>query len=81
MNRRSPLRTYLPWLLACAALGALVVGFIGGVSWLLKDLSQAAIIDGRNKILWKLKLHGSIARWPDVLTEFPLVVAPGKEDG
>ena len=34
---------------------------------------------GRNKILWKLKLHASIARWPDVMSEFPLVVAPAEE--
>jgi Protein of unknown function (DUF3592) len=34
-----------------------------------------------NKILWKLKLHASIAYWPDVVTEFPLVVAPEKEEG
>lgn len=34
----------------------------------------------RNKILWKLKLHASIARWPDVGTEFPIVVVPAEED-
>jgi len=32
----------------------------------------------RNKIVWKIKLHGSIARWPDVITEFPLTVTPGE---
>jgi len=31
----------------------------------------------RNKIVWTLKLHASIARWPDVMTEFPFVVEPG----
>lgn len=30
-----------------------------------------------NKILWTLKLTGSIVRWPDVITEFPFVVQPG----
>jgi hypothetical protein len=29
-----------------------------------------------NKIVWTVKLHGSIARWPDVTTEFDFVVAP-----
>jgi Protein of unknown function (DUF3592) len=29
-----------------------------------------------NRILWVLKLHGSIARWPDVDTEFPIKVVP-----
>lgn len=31
-----------------------------------------------NKILWTLKLTASIARWPDVVTEFPFVVQPGE---
>jgi hypothetical protein len=29
-----------------------------------------------NRIVWTVKLHGAIARWPDVATEFPIVVAP-----
>lgn len=35
---------------------------------------------GRNKIQWKLKLHGSIVWWPDVITEFPLTVLPAEGD-
>jgi len=31
-----------------------------------------------NKIVWKLKLTGSIAWWPDVMTEFPFIVDPGE---
>lgn len=31
-----------------------------------------------NKIVWTLKLTSSIAWWPDVITEFPFVVEPGK---
>ncbi|MCZ6507201.1 MAG: hypothetical protein O7A04_04020, partial [Acidobacteria bacterium] len=34
-----------------------------------------------NKILWTLKLHASIERWPDVSTEFPFVVLPGDGRG
>ena len=34
-----------------------------------------------NKILWTLKLTGSIARWPDVIIEFPFVVQPGEGRG
>jgi hypothetical protein len=30
----------------------------------------------RNRVVWKLKLHGEIARWPDVAEEFDLVVEP-----
>ncbi len=29
-----------------------------------------------NKIVWTLKAHGQIARWPDVKDEFPIVIAP-----
>ncbi|MCP5521922.1 MAG: DUF3592 domain-containing protein [Verrucomicrobiales bacterium] len=29
-----------------------------------------------NKIIWWLKVHGDIARWPDVADEFPLTVLP-----
>jgi hypothetical protein len=29
-----------------------------------------------NKIVWKLKLHGDIKRWPDVNDEYPLIVRP-----
>lgn len=33
--------------------------------------------DGTNhRIVWKLKVHGAVARWPDVNEEFPLVVHP-----
>ncbi|MEO1972189.1 MAG: DUF3592 domain-containing protein [Pirellulaceae bacterium] len=31
---------------------------------------------GNNKIAWSLRIHGEIARWPDVDTSFPLVVHP-----
>lgn len=31
---------------------------------------------GHNKIEWRLKLSGDIARWPDVLEEYPFVVLP-----
>lgn len=30
-----------------------------------------------NKIVWTLKLHGAIPRWPDVKEEFPYEIAPG----
>lgn len=29
-----------------------------------------------NKIVWVLKIHGTIDRWPDVADEFPVVVEP-----
>ena len=29
-----------------------------------------------NKIIWLIKLHGTISGWPDVKTEFPMQVAP-----
>lgn len=31
-----------------------------------------------NKVVWTLKLTASIAWWPDVITEFPFVVEPGR---
>ncbi len=34
-----------------------------------------------NKIVWTIQLSGSIARWPDVRAEFPLVVEPGPGGG
>lgn len=30
-----------------------------------------------NKIVWALKLHGNIPRWPDVKEEFPFEISPG----
>jgi hypothetical protein len=33
-----------------------------------------------NKIVWVLKLNASIGWWPDVITEFPFVIEPGKGD-
>ena len=32
-----------------------------------------------NRIAWTIKLHGSIANWPDIVTSFPFVVQPGGE--
>jgi hypothetical protein len=29
-----------------------------------------------NKIQWKLKLRGHIARWPDVAEEYDIVILP-----
>ena len=29
-----------------------------------------------NKIIWAVKLHGDIAKWPDVNLEFPITVLP-----
>jgi hypothetical protein len=31
-----------------------------------------------NKIVWTLKVHGEIDRWPDVSEEFPIVVLPAE---
>jgi len=31
---------------------------------------------GHNRVVWTLKVHGDIARWPDVEEEFELVVRP-----
>ena len=33
---------------------------------------------GHNKIIWTLKVHGDIARWPDVSEEFPFTVLPAE---
>jgi hypothetical protein len=34
-------------------------------------------LEGRcNKVLWQLKVHGEIARWPDVSDEYPITVLP-----
>ena len=35
-----------------------------------------SLATGHNRIVWTLKLHGDIARWPDVEQEFELVVRP-----
>jgi hypothetical protein len=35
---------------------------------------------GNNQIVWKLKIHGEIRFWPDVLEEFPVVVRPVPAD-
>jgi hypothetical protein len=34
-----------------------------------------------NKVIWKLTLVGSIAKWPDVSEEFPIAVLPSREGG
>ena len=34
-----------------------------------------------NKIVWEIKLHGDIQRWPDVDDSFPLVVLPHQIEG
>jgi hypothetical protein len=31
---------------------------------------------GNNKVLWRLKVHGEIPRWPDVADEYPITVLP-----
>jgi hypothetical protein len=31
---------------------------------------------GHNKIIWSLRVHGDIYRWPDVKDEYPIVVLP-----
>jgi MFS family permease len=32
-----------------------------------------------NKIIWTIRIHGEIDRWPDVKEEFPIVVLPSAE--
>jgi len=32
-----------------------------------------------NKIVWTIKLHGEITRWPDVKEEFPMIVLPEEQ--
>lgn len=34
-----------------------------------------------NKIVWTLKIHGDIARWPDVEEEFPFAILPAEAKG
>lgn len=34
---------------------------------------------GSNKITWKLKVRGSIPRWPDVKDDYPIIVLPAKK--
>ena len=29
-----------------------------------------------NKVIWKIKLHGDIPKWPDVKSEFPITITP-----
>ncbi len=31
---------------------------------------------GHNKVVWRLKVHGEIPRWPDVADDYPIVVLP-----
>lgn len=38
--------------------------------------SVPSLDTGNNKIIWSLKVHGDIARWPDVEDEFLLTVLP-----
>ena len=32
-----------------------------------------------NKILWSIRMHGDIARWPDIKEEFPVTVLPAEK--
>jgi len=46
---------------SCLVLGGLLLGMVIGISWLLRDLSRAAIVDTRQGILW---LGGGwLGRW------------------
>ena len=38
--------------------------------------SMHSFESANNKILWSLRVHGEIERWPDVSEEFPIVVLP-----
>ncbi len=48
----------------------------GHVSFTIPADSMHSFDAPHNKIMWSLRFHGDIARWPDVDNEFPLVVLP-----
>jgi hypothetical protein len=48
------------------------------------ELPEAAMHSfkaGHNEIDWALEVNGSVARWPDFKTRFPLLVMPGEASG
>ena len=50
----------------------------GSVTLAIPEDTMHSFEAPHNKIVWTLKLSGSIAWWPDVISEFPFVVTPGR---
>lgn len=48
----------------------------GSASFALPHDLMHSFDASNNKIIWMLKVHGVIERWPDMSEEFPLTVAP-----
>ena len=53
----------------------------GGATIEVPEDTMHSFEGDNNKIVWTLKVHGSIAFWPDVSAEFPFVVTPGEGRG
>jgi hypothetical protein len=50
----------------------------GEVSFTIPHNTMHSFQAPNNKIIWEIKLRGEIARWPDVITEYPLQVLPAE---
>jgi hypothetical protein len=48
----------------------------GQASFVIPADTMHSFAGNSNQVVWKLKLAGEIARWPDVGEEFPLLVVP-----
>jgi hypothetical protein len=50
----------------------------GEVSFTIPHNTMHSFEAPNNKIIWEIKLRGEIARWPDVITDYPLQVLPAE---
>ena len=48
----------------------------GELQFTVPEFSAPSFEAPNNKIVWQVKVHGDIRRWPDVREDFPLTVAP-----
>jgi hypothetical protein len=48
----------------------------GEVTVVIPAESMHSFEASNNKVVWAIKLHGDIAKWPDVALEFPITVLP-----
>jgi hypothetical protein len=51
----------------------------GGMVIAIPDTTMHSFEASNNKIIWTLKLHGSIRRWPDVKSDYEIVVLPAEQ--
>lgn len=48
----------------------------GEVQFTIPEFTAPSFEASNNKIIWQIKVHGDIRRWPDISKEFPIQVVP-----